>query len=231
MVTTQQAQANLEAAIASKSDVESQAKEAMGKGDLAQVMKLGGDFQKAEAAIGKAEREITTAGLELSKGERDSLSEQVAKGIVARRQDIAKAIAQGHLLLVATRTGENTGFDDFLIKVGLDENTALSGIIHDILIEIDADSVTSAKRIRVDGVEVSVDPVVQGRAPKAAGSGGGSGGGGKGFDKDGVHLQLQGAFDQCATAEEVAHLGTLSGSNPTYSYKKKVVLAAGFTQT
>lgn len=233
MVTTDQANANLSAAQKVKADLETKGKALNPATQFAEIMKLGGEYQKAEAAIGKAEREIKSAQVESSKGERDTLSELVAKGLVARKADIAREIAKSHLLLIATRSSDESGFDDYQIKVGLnDKGDALSNILHEVLEVAKANEITSAKRIRVDVDEVSVDPVVTTRAPKAAGGGSSTNGtSGKGFDKDGVHLQLQAAFNQSATAEEMAHLGTLSGSNPTYSYKKKVVLAAGFTQS
>ena len=232
MVTTTQANANLEAAIATKAEVEVNAKEAMAKGDLAQVMKLGGDFQKAEAAIGKAEREIKSAAVEMSKGERDTLEQAFTKEWAARKSDVDEAMLQVHPMLILNRSSDDTGFDDYLIKVGIDDNgDALSLIIHEIMDKIDANSVSSARRIRLVDGEISVDPVTQGRTVKASSSNGNGGSAGKGFDKDGVHLTLQVAFDQSATDKEKAHYDTLSGSNPTYTYKKKVVLAAGFTQT
>lgn len=232
MVTSTQANANLEAAIANKADVESNAKEAMAKGDLAKVMKLGGDFQKAEAAISKAEREIKSAEVELSKGERDTLEQAFTKGMAARKADIDKAMHQVHPMLILNRSGDDTGFDDYLIKVSIDDDgDALSLIIHEIMESIGADSVSSAKRIRLVSGEVSVDPVSPGRVTRTPSGDSNGGSAGKGFDKDGVHLTLQAAFDQSATAEEKAHYDTLSGSNATYTYKKKVVLAAGFTQS
>ncbi len=231
MVTMTQANANLEAAKQAKIDIELKGQTLDAKTQFAEIMQLGAEYQKAEQAIGKAEQAIKHAEVEASKGERDTLSADVVKGLTARKTRIDQELRKAHLLLIATRSSDDSGFDDFQIKLGFnDEGAAMSEILHEMFAELGADGVSSAKRIRISLDDVQVDPVVQTRTPRASNAPSNGNGGGKGWSRDGVTISLQSAFDQSATADEVTHLGGLSGSNPTFSYKKKVVLAAGFTQ-
>ena len=150
MVTTQQANANLEAAKQAKVAIETKGKTLDPATQFGEIMQLGAEYQKAEQAIGKAEREIKSAEVEASKGERDTLGENVAKGLGDHKQDITKELQKSHLLLIATRSSDDSGFDDYQIKLGFnDGGDAMSNILHEILAEIGADEVTSAKRIRI----------------------------------------------------------------------------------
>jgi hypothetical protein len=130
-------------------------------GDMIEVARLAAKLALATKPIVQAVKSAQDEQIAVTRVERQELENTIANllGNSDTVKAIKSAIVDSTLSVRAVRSTEVGTFDDLTIKVVLSTSgqDTLSELVHELILESNADAVKSATRINIDGISVSVE--------------------------------------------------------------------------